>query len=79
LNSLTKCKVLITSTYFSNQATREQLEYRINRIGQIYKEVDIITYTAGILHGINQRYNETRKLSLAIKDFADDINVNELI
>jgi hypothetical protein len=77
--NLTKCNIMITTAYFTNESTREQLEYRINRIGQPRDSIKIITYSIGIISRIYEKYNKVRKLSLAIKDFADSIDIDKNI
>jgi hypothetical protein len=72
----TKSRIMLTSVYFSNQATREQLEGRINRIGQKSPEVWIITFHSGILTHILKRYDQARSLSQALKQLAPEINLD---
>lgn len=74
--TLTKFRIMITSVYFSNQATREQLEGRINRIGQTSPNVLIIVYHTGILSYINEKYEKARTLSEALKGFAGEVGVD---
>lgn len=74
--TLTKFRVMITSVYFSNQATREQLEGRINRIGQISPNVRIMIYHTGILSYIHEKYEKARTLSEALKGFAGEVGVD---
>lgn len=73
--TLTKFRIMITSVYFSNQATREQLEGRINRIGQISPMVRVIIYHAGILSYIHEKYEKARTLAAALKGFAVDVGI----
>jgi hypothetical protein len=77
---LTGSRVAISEVIFSNQATREQWEARINRIGQQAKTVKYITIHGGILSYILKKYNSARTISEALKGFADEVkmNVNEL-
>ena len=74
--TLTKFRIMITSVYFSNQATREQLEGRINRIGQISPNVRIIIYHTGILSYIHEKYEKARTLSEALKGFAGEVGLD---
>ena len=67
---------MVTSVYFSNQATREQLEGRINRIGQTSPNVRIIIYHTGILSYIHEKYEKARTLSEALKGFAGEVGVD---
>jgi len=69
----TKARIMITSVYFSNQATREQLEGRINRIGQTSPEVFVITIHTGVLTHILQKYENARSLSATLKQLAGEI------
>lgn len=69
----TKARIMLTSVYFSNQATREQLEGRINRIGQKSAEVWLITLHTGILTHILKRYDQARTLSQALKQLAPEV------
>jgi len=57
----------VTSVYASNNATREQLEGRINRPGTPYKKLYMYTVHAGILSYILERHDSARSLSEAIK------------
>jgi hypothetical protein len=73
--TFTKAQVMITSVHFSNQATREQLEGRINRIGQTAAEVYIITVHTGVLTHVLQKYDDARSLSVALKQLAKEITM----
>jgi superfamily II DNA or RNA helicase len=75
--NLTACSVMITSVYFTDQATREQLECRIRRVGQVKKSVKIITVHAGILSLILDKYEKERSLVAAIRSLAQEINIPE--
>jgi hypothetical protein len=70
--NMTRFIVMITGVYFSNEATREQLERRINRIDQISPQIRIIIIHAGIISYIHANYEKARSLSAAIKGFAKD-------
>lgn len=70
--TLTKANVMITSVYFSNEATREQLEGRINRIGQT-NAITILTYHTGVLSYILEHYKKSRNMSQALKGFAKEV------
>jgi hypothetical protein len=74
--TLTKFRIMITSVYFSNQATREQLEGRINRIGQTSPNVRVIIYHTGILSYIHEKYEKARTLSEALKGFAGEVGLD---
>lgn len=72
---LTKCRVALSEVVFSNQATRDQWEARINRIGQPSPWVKYITVHAGILSYIWMKYESSRRLSDALKAFAQEVNL----
>ena len=74
--TLTKFRVMITGVYFSNNATREQTERRINRIGQQSNMVRIITIHAGILSYVNDRYEKVRTMAEALRGFAADVGAD---
>lgn len=73
--TLTRLNTMITGVYPSNNATREQLEGRINRIGQSSKTVWYYTVHAGILSYILQRHNDARNLSAVLSALAEDIKM----
>lgn len=74
--TLTKFRVMLTGVYFSNQATREQLEGRINRIGQPSPWIKIVIVHAGLLSNILKRYETARTLSEALRGFADEVGAD---
>lgn len=76
--TLTKFQIMITSVYFSNQATREQLEHRINRIGQLSPSIIIHVLHTGILTYILEKYEQTRNLTQALKGFAREIGIEDI-
>lgn len=71
--NLTGCRVMIQSVYFSNQATRTQLEGRLIRMGQKSNVVKIITFHTGILSYVLKNYENVRSIEQALKDLAKDI------
>lgn len=73
--TLTALDTMITGVYFGNQATREQLEGRINRIGQQRESVDFYTVHAGILSYVYARYETARSLSQVLKGFSKEIDL----
>ncbi|CAH6419459.1 DEAD/DEAH box RNA helicase [uncultured virus] len=75
--TLTKMRISIAGIIFSNQATREQLDGRINRIGQTSPVVRYITVHAGLLSYVMRRYDAARSLSEALKGFAQDIGLED--
>lgn len=74
--TLTKFRIMISSVYFSNQATRDQLEGRINRIGQTSTDIRVIIYHAGILTYTHEKYEKTRTWAAAMKGFADEVGLD---
>ena len=74
--TLTKLRVMITMVYFSNEATREQLEGRINRIGQPAPTIDIYTVHTGILSYVLERYERARNIAAALKGLADVVQLS---
>ncbi len=64
--TLTRLKSMVTSIYPSNQATRTQIEGRINRIGQ--KETNIIykVVHSGILTNIMNHHDDAKSLEIAL-------------
>lgn len=70
--TLTKYYIMITGVYFSNNATRYQLEARLNRIGQI-NNIRIIICHAGIISYIHNRYEKVRNMSKILKGFAKEV------
>jgi hypothetical protein len=74
--TLTKCRVTLTSVYFSNEATREQLLGRTDRAGQLSPNVLLLTYHTGILTYLFKNYEKARTLAQALKGFAQTIEVD---
>lgn len=68
--TLTICSRMITSIYFSNEATRSQLVGRILRFGQKEKSVNIDILHTGILSYTLQNYEKTRSIVKALGDLA---------
>lgn len=71
--TITACKTMIQSVYFSNQATRTQMLGRICRMGQPSNHVDIITLHTGLLSYIYEKYEDARSVECAMKDLAKEI------
>lgn len=65
--SLSRAEVCITSVYPSNQATRTQLEGRLNRVDQRATRLTYITVTGGILSDIYRNYASAQSLQSALK------------
>lgn len=72
--TLTRLSIMITGVYPSNNANREQLEGRINRIGQRSKTVTYEIIHTGILTYIMQKHAEAKSLSDVLKTLAIDVN-----
>lgn len=70
-----KMSVLITSVYFTDEATRIQLVGRIHRVSQRRNEIDVITTHTGILTRILDRYEQGRNMIAALKSIAQEIEV----
>lgn len=71
--TLTYLNVMITSVYFSNNASREQLRHRINRIGQKRDTVDIITIHCGILSFLIKKHIEAKNIESVLKTLSETI------
>jgi len=71
--TITLMNVMITSVYPSNQATREQLEGRINRIGQTSKFVKYITVHVGLLTYIFNHHQDAKNLSDVLNSLVKSI------
>jgi hypothetical protein len=71
--TLTYLSAMVTSVYPGNNATREQLRGRINRLSQKRKEVLYITVHAGLLTSILWNHNAAKNLSIALKGLAQQV------
>lgn len=76
--TLTQADIMVTGTYFSNQATRDQLEGRLLRLGQTNSVRFFILHT-GLLSFILQNYEKTRSLSKSMSDLAKVANMEDVI
>lgn len=65
--NLTKMSIMITGVYPSNQATRTQIEGRINRIGQLSEKITYITVHCGILTRILHEHSNAKSLGTALE------------
>ena len=70
--TLTHLSSMVISVYPSNNATREQLEARINRIGQPKKKIYIHVIHVGILTHTMQHHNAAANLSSVISAYAKE-------
>lgn len=70
-----KMNVLITSVYFTDEATRIQLVGRIHRVSQKRNEIDVVTIHTGILTRILDRYEQGRNMIAALKSISQEIDI----
>lgn len=73
---MTLYRIFITGVYFSNEASRYQVEHRIIRLSQTSPTVRILILHSGILTYIHRQYQKTRNFALAIKGFAKDASID---
>jgi hypothetical protein len=71
--TLTRLNSFVSSIYFSNNAVREQLEGRINRIGQREKQVDYFYVHCGILTYIHRKYKDVKSLAMTLESLMEEI------
>lgn len=71
---MTKYRVMVSGVYFSNQATREQLEKRVNRLNQIH-DVTINLIHSGIITYVHEKYEGVRNIAAALKGFAKEAGI----
>jgi transcriptional antiterminator Rof (Rho-off) len=69
--TLTRLGCMITCVYPSNNATREQIEGRINRLGQLRSVVEYHLFTCGILTLILKKHKDAKSLSIALEALAE--------
>lgn len=74
--TLTRMRAMVTCVYPSNNATREQLEGRINRVSQHSKEVHYRVVHTGILTYILQHHNDAASLSAVLSAIAKEIDMD---
>jgi len=72
--TLTQADTMVTSIYFSNQATRDQLEGRILRVGQTATEVNVYILHTGILTYTKDHYEDARSLRMSMEDLAEAVD-----
>ena len=73
--TLTRMRAMVTSVYPSNNATREQLEGRINRVSQHAKEVHYRIVHTGILTYVLQRHKDAASISAVLAALAKEIDM----
>jgi superfamily II DNA or RNA helicase len=73
--TLTRLSAMVTSVYPSNNASREQIRGRLNRLSQ--KSPDIIERVVhtGVLTAILRHHNEAKNLSIALQSLAQEIEI----
>lgn len=72
---ITAMTMMLTSVYPMNDATREQLEGRINRISQKSPYVKVMTFHTGFLTNIFENHEEARHFSSALKGYSDLVKI----
>lgn len=73
--TLSRLGAMVTSVYPSNQASREQMEGRINRMSQKREEIWHYTVHCGLLSSIMKNHENARNLSEALKSLAVEIEI----
>ncbi len=71
--NLSRLKAMVTSVYPSNEATRTQIEGRINRRGQTAKKLKYYVVQVGILNWIYQNHRDARNFAKILSQLADQI------
>lgn len=74
--SLSIYKICVQAITFSNEATREQLQHRINRLDQLSPVIRIVIIHSGIFSYIMLKYESDRNLSMSIKGFAKEMEIS---
>lgn len=77
--TLTRLGVQISAVYPSNQAKREQIEGRINRIGQQRSTIQYRTVHCGILSYVLEKHQQAKSLSAALAEIAKSVATGELL
>ncbi len=76
--NMTLYRIMVQGVYFSNEATRQQLEKRINRIDQTAESIRIITIHSGIISFIFKKYEHVHSIAMALKGFAKEVDLGEV-
>ena len=71
--NLSRLRIMITSVYPSNNATRMQLEGRINRMDQHSNRIWYYTVHTGVLTNILERHKDSHNLMSVFKSIAEEI------
>lgn len=67
----TRLSVSLSSTYFSNEASRTQMRGRINRVGQTAENVTYVLYTCEILSTFANAYKHAKNIKRLLSSFVD--------
>jgi hypothetical protein len=67
----------VSGVYPSNQANREQIQARIDRLGSEHKNLIYVIVHCGLLTYIMENHDKANSLSMALKDLAKKINLEE--
>jgi hypothetical protein len=71
--NLSRLKSMVTSVYESNEASRTQLEGRLNRKGQTAKKLKYYVVQVGILQWLYQNHRNARNFNKILSQLADEI------
>jgi superfamily II DNA or RNA helicase len=71
--TLTRAQTMITSVYPSNNAVREQLEARINRVSQHEKKIYYKIVHCGILTYVLKKHKDAASISKVLQSLAEDV------
>lgn len=66
--TFTQANIMVTSVYFSNQSSRDQMDGRLLRIGQTADGVTAYILHTGLLSRTMARYEDARSLMLSMQD-----------
>jgi superfamily II DNA or RNA helicase len=69
--TMTALSAMVSGAYPSNQATRTQIEARINRIGQKAKLLKYVKVHGGILSWTLYHHNEAKNIEIALKSMSE--------
>jgi late competence protein required for DNA uptake (superfamily II DNA/RNA helicase) len=72
--TLTQADTMVTAIYFSNQATRDQLDGRILRVGQVSEQVTVHILHTGILSYTKNHYEDARSLRISMQDLSESVS-----
>ena len=70
--TFTQANIMVTAIYFSNQATRDQLDGRIMRVGQTDDGVTIYILHTGLLTYTKDHYEDARSFKESMEALSDD-------